>query len=402
MVLHTPLPAVVTHLGEGRQLKIALFYHDNFAVWQFRKGLIQHLVRRGHAVYVICPSGDYDRHIENLGAILLPIPIGRSIDIVSDLKVLFSLYRICLKEKFDIIHNFTMKPNIYGAIAAKCAGIKTIVSLVPGLGSIYSEHTTYGHKLLKILISICYRISFRFTDRVWFQNNEDLEFFVQSKLLASHKAVLIRSSGINLEEYSLHAVNKDYVASLRSEFGLSDDTRVVTMVARPSWLKGVAEFIDAAQRCAKQVEKVTFLLVGGGYQDPQSVPVSYLEQHSQSTYFKWLGFRTDVKEILAISDIAVLPSYYPEGIPRFLLEALAMQKPIITTDSVGCREVVNHGKNGFLIPIKSSEALSCAVITLLSNDEQRNAFGIASRQKARKEFSEEIIVGKVLSDLYKI
>jgi len=383
-------------------MKIALFKHDNFSTWHFRKGLMRELVERGHTVYAICPSGDYDARIESLGVIHIPINIGRSINLLEDMKAVRSLYWICHKEKFDILHNFTVKPNIYGAIAARLAGIRTVVGLVSGLGFVYSEHSDLSHKLLRWFVTLLYKLALRLTDRVWFQNEDDLQFFVDAKLLAAHKAILIRSGGIDLDEYSPNSVHEDVLTVLRRELGIAEDTKVVTMVTRASWLKGVGEFVEASKKCARQSCKAIFLLVGGIDEGPQAVPKGYLEQHNNSSNFKWLGFRTDVKELLAGSDIFVFPSYYLEGIPRSLLEALAMQKPIVTTRSVGCREVVEHGKNGFLIPIKDSEALALAILELLSDSERLKAFGAYSRRKAEKEFDEDLVVARIVSDLYQL
>lgn len=380
-------------------VKIALFKHDNFAAWRFRQGLMQDLVKRGFDVYIICPSGDYDARIKSLGVTHIPIQIGRPISPLQDLKAMWSLYQICRKEKFDIIHNFTIKPNIYGAIVGRLAGVRTVVGLVSGLGSIYSERS---NRLLRWFITALYRFGLRLTDRVWFQNGDDLRFFVDTRLLAPDKAILIRSGGINLDDYSPGAVCKNDLKRLRRELGITEESKVVTMVARANWLKGVGEFVEASQKCAGQSCEAMFLLVGKIDQDPQAVPQDYLERHNQAPNFKWLGFRSDIQELLAISTVVALPSYYPEGVPRSLLEALAMQKPIITTDNAGCREVVEHGKNGFLIPIKDSAALASAIVELLSDDERLEGFGVHSRRKARREFDENLVVSRIVSHLYQL
>lgn len=384
--------------ADTTEVKIALFKHDNFATWRFRRGLMEDLVRRGYNVFAICPSGEYDERIRGLGVTHVPIDIGRRIRPLEDLKAMWSLYRVCRREEFDIVHNFTAKPNIYGAIVARLAGIRTVVGLVSGLGSTYAEGS---RRILRWCVSTLYRLSFRMTDRVWFQNSSDLQFFVDTKMLAPDKAILIRSGGINLDEFSPSSVHDEDLIALRGELGVTEDTRVVIMVARANWLKGVREFVEASKRCAQQPCPVRFLLAGKIDEGPQAVPRSYLEQHSMSPEFKWLGFRRDVKELLKLSDVVVLPSAYPEGVPRSLLEALAMQKPIITTDNVGCREVVEHSKNGLVIPMGDSEALACAVDELLSDDERLETFGAYSRRKAT-EFDEESVVARIISHLYQL
>jgi N,N'-diacetylbacillosaminyl-diphospho-undecaprenol alpha-1,3-N-acetylgalactosaminyltransferase len=172
------------------------------------------------------------------------------------------------------------------------------------------------------------------------------------------------------------------------------------MFARAHWTKGVREFIDVAKAlsrsyCAK------FLFVGKTEDAPDAVPIEYL-QRQQSQSFRWLGWRHDVRELMAISDIVTLPSYYPEGIPKSLLEAMAMEKPIVTTDSIGCREVVEHGRNGFLVPTKNERLLATAIETLLRDASLRERLGRYSRRLVEREFSEAIIVQQVLEKLYQL
>jgi N,N'-diacetylbacillosaminyl-diphospho-undecaprenol alpha-1,3-N-acetylgalactosaminyltransferase len=174
------------------------------------------------------------------------------------------------------------------------------------------------------------------------------------------------------------------------------------MVARIVWSKGVKEFIEASTLVSQTCPNVRFLLVGPlDPGSPDEIPSSYVEQHL-SPHFTWLGFQQDVKSILALADIVTLPSYYQEGIPRVLLEAMAMQKPIITTDNVGCREVVDDGMNGFLVPTQNVMALASAIQTLVKDESCRLRFGLHSRRKVQAEFDESLITEEVLTKLYKI
>ena len=174
------------------------------------------------------------------------------------------------------------------------------------------------------------------------------------------------------------------------------------MVTRPLINKGVHEFIAASEILSRKYPNLKFILVGGlERNNPLSVSEEYLLQ-KQSTNFIWLGFREEIREIQAISDISVLPSYYPEGIPKNLLEAMAMGNPIITTDHVGCREVVEDGKNGYLIPIKNTDALVRALDNLISSSEKRMQFGAYSRFKAEAEHDENAVAEKVITKLYRL
>jgi N,N'-diacetylbacillosaminyl-diphospho-undecaprenol alpha-1,3-N-acetylgalactosaminyltransferase len=166
---------------------------------------------------------------------------------------------------------------------------------------------------------------------------------------------------------------------------------------RVDWPKGVGEFLEASKIAQKWGEKVLFLLVG--FRDPYHRNSISNDLLNPTETFRWLGKRDDIKNILALSDIVTLPSYYREGVPRSLLEGMAMGKPIVTTDSVGCRETVDEGVNGYLVPAKDSPALADAIHKLVVNKERREKFGKASLIKVQNEFSYKIVHKKILHDL---
>lgn len=381
-------------------MKVAYLYNYDFPVWRFRRGLIETLMRCGHEVSVICPEGDYTEQIKQLGVNYIPIQIDRFINPFGDLKFLYTLYNILRRERFDLVHNFTIKPNTYGALAARMAGVQKRVSLVPGIGYAFADSSGFKASMLSKIAKLFYRIGFKCTDKVWFQNPDDLQFFVQERLILPNKCVLIRGSGVNTEEFSMKAVAQESIDGLRTEFGVPEFTHVVVMPARATRSKGVPEFIEASRIVALQYPEIRFILIGlPADGDPGSLSVNYLRSN-EGKNFKWLGFRQDAREVLALADVVALPSYYREGIPRSLLEALALAKPVVTTDSVGCRETVESGRNGFLVPIKNAEALANAIITLLRDDDMRRCFGCYSREKAKKEFSERSVIEHVFRNLY--
>ncbi len=382
-------------------MRCALVLNDDFSAWHFRKNLIRTLCERGIDVCVITPDGPYVSYIQSLGARHIPVKMTRFLSPIGDLRLLMGLYRIFSSGEYDLVHNMTIKPNIYGAVAARLAGVPKIVGLVSGLGYAFSGDMYWRDRVLRTVVSWMYWVAGKLSNRFWFQNEEDFRFFVEARLLDPTKAVLIRGSGINLQEYSPEAVERGDVERLRTELGMAESTQLVLMmVARVVWSKGVREFIEASQRVGRSGRDVHFLLVGP--QDPASpdpVPKEFLHQ-VVSPRLTWLGFRRDVKEILALADIVVLPSYYREGVPRVLLEAMALGKPIVTTDNVGCREVVESGKNGFIVPPKDPEALASAIDLLLDSSALRASFGGYGRAKAKQEFDESLVIRRVLTELY--
>ncbi len=380
-------------------MKVALLVPLDFDAWNYHRGLLEELVERGCAVTVICPPGAY---IERLRARLkvahIPLRVNRFINPREDMALVRALYGVFSRARFDIVHTNTIKPNIYGTLAAKLAGVEHVYGAVRGRGAVFAEATTLKRRALRTLVMGLFAVAFRCASRVQFLNQDDLDYFVAARMIAREKAVLVRSSGVNLQEFAPEALDPGRLAALRAELGLRPGRPVVTMFSRAYWSKGVEEFIAAAETLGPKRD-AQFFFVGKTEQGPDAVPAEYLRGR-ESPHFRWLGWREEVRELLALSDVVALPSYYPEGIPRTLLEAMAMGKPIITTDSVGCREVVEHGRNGFLIPVKDIAALGRGLDLLLSHEPLRASFGASSRRKVEAEFDERMIVGQVLHKLY--
>jgi N,N'-diacetylbacillosaminyl-diphospho-undecaprenol alpha-1,3-N-acetylgalactosaminyltransferase len=379
-------------------MKVAINVPRDVDIWKFHTGLIRALLARNIDVAVICSPGEYRERVQSLGVIYIPVELERFLNPASDIKLLWSFYHIFRREKFDIVHNHTHKPNIYGTLAAKLAGVRTVLGSVHGLGSVFNEVPGLKRKVLMNLTLGLYKFAFRFIDRVQFLNPDDLNFFVSSHMVSRDKAVLIKSIGVDLDDYTPELVEPMYLENLRSKLGIDHATQVVTMVARAYWSKGVREFVTATEMIGP-IHRVKFLLVGPTESGPDAVPLAYLKQHESET-FRWLDFRDDIRELLALSDVAVLPSYYPEGVPRSLLEAMAMGKPIVTTDNVGCREVVDEGRNGYLVPVRDSQALAKAIGDLLGDEKKRERFGRHSRMKVEAEFDEQSVVDRTLKLLY--
>lgn len=382
--------------------KIALVLNDDFSMYHFRKGLIRSLVARGHDITVIVPPGDYIQKLEALGVRVIPLPIERFVSPVADMVWAYRLWRIFKSGSFDIVHNMTIKPNIFGTLAAYLAGIERIVCLVSGIGFTFQRSVTLRERILKTVAVWLYRLAMRLADRTWFQNKDDLRYFIDRKIIAPEKGIVIRSGGINTDEFSLKAVSAQAIDALKAELQLPPEARCVLMVAaRLIWSKGVGEYVEAAQRLMPRYPDWYFIMVCP--KDPGSpdhVPDAYVRKHRCDQLIIIDTFRSDIEVFEAMADIMVLPSFYREGVPRTLLEGLSMGKPIITTDHPGCREVVDAGVNGFLIPIRDTTSLADRLAEIMSEPEKRMEFGRRSRAKAKEEFDEGIVVQKIIKDLY--
>jgi N,N'-diacetylbacillosaminyl-diphospho-undecaprenol alpha-1,3-N-acetylgalactosaminyltransferase len=383
-------------------LKIALVLNDAFSMYHFRGGLIKILVDKGFEVYVIVPPGEFSEKLKALGARVIQVNMHRFISPSRDFLLIMVLYRIFKKHGFDLVHNMTIKPNIYGTISAKLAGIKKIVCLVSGIGFVFSDYSGIKSLLLRWPIYYLYRFAMHLSHKTWFQNPDDFEYFVQQKLITRNKGVVIRSGGISTKDYRPESVTKNEMDDLRQELKISSNTLCVLMVAaRMIWSKGVREFVEAAKALHHEYPEWRFLLVcPKDPGSPDSVPESFISSNKNGKLIIIDDFRYDIKVFESISEIMVLPSYYREGVPRTLLEGLSMGMPIITTDHPGCRETVGDGKNGFLIPIKNSEKLIEKLKILMADESLRAKFGRFSRAKAETEFNESLVVSRVVSEVY--
>jgi N,N'-diacetylbacillosaminyl-diphospho-undecaprenol alpha-1,3-N-acetylgalactosaminyltransferase len=385
-------------------MKIALMIVDDFSMWHFHKGLLLTLKERGFEVYAITPDGPYVEKIRSLGITHIAVEMDRFINPYRDFMMTVKLYHIFRKEKFDIVHTMTIKPNIYGSIAAKLAGVKKVVGIAEGLGFTFGEPRDLKVRLLKPIIKKMYKFGLRFTDKFWFVNPDDMALLCREKIIPVSKALLVTSAGINIDEYSIDNVKKDIVDNWRQELQVSGQDILITMViARMVWSKGVREFLTAAELVLNRRgdNQLKFLLLGPlETHSPDAIPQDYLESKKRDRLKIITSFRTNIKELIAISDVVVLPSYYREGCPVILLEAAAMGKPLITTDNVGCREVVADGNNGILVETRNTAMLAQALERMIDDAALREQYGKASRRRAEIEFDERMIFGRIINELY--
>lgn len=393
-------------------MKIAIVCPNDFTVVTFCGALVKILqANNRNTVSAVCAvhgtHGEntqdyYTKVMKSWGVVHVPVSYYRFISLKKDLRYFAALCTILRRERFDMVINISTKPNVYGAIAAKLAGTPRIVCSVWGLGVGFNDSVGLRGALLRSLIMFLYRVAFRMSNRIWFTNEHDYNWFTSSGIARSDKTFLTKFF-VNTDVYSPQSVTDDQRTQLRRELGLADSARVVVMVARMSWAKGVREFVEAAAILRDRCPSVKFILVGPKDDgSPDSVPESYLRENERHGNFVWTGFRKDVQTFYSVSDVAVLPSYYREGgYPKGLTEAMAMGKPIITTDSVHCRGTVEEGKNGYRVPIKDSKALADAIERIVTDDESRERFGRHSRAKAVNEFDENTVVSQVVHEMFR-
>ena len=363
--------------------KILLVSRCAWTLYNFRRGQMSALKADGATVLGAGAGGDgFEARIEALGIPFVPLPVDRrALNPLADLKLLWRLYRWYRQERPDIVHHFTIKPVIYGSIAARLAGVPRTINTVTGLGFVFSE----GAKpWLRRLVEAQYRLALAKVHYTFFQNHEDRDLFLQQGLVAAERTGLLPGSGVDTQHF------------LPPPPTTSPETVTFLMVARLLKDKGVYEFVEAARKVRAQAPNCRFQLMGGrDERNPRVVPQEHLDQWQREGVVDWLGEASDVRGAMGASDVVVLPSFYREGTPRSLLESAAMGRAIITTDSIGCREAVENGVTGLLVPVRDADALAEAMLRLYADPDCRQRMGAAGRAKMLREFDERLVIQKI-------
>jgi glycosyltransferase involved in cell wall biosynthesis len=339
----------------------------------------------GFEVHVATAPGPEIPSIVAAGLIHHALPLTRSgTSLFSELRLLGALYWLFRTIAPDLVHLVTIKPVLYGGITARLAAVPAVVAAVPGLGFVFVAR---GLKavLVRTLVGAMYRLAFgKRRLRVIFQNAHDREALVHAARLPREKVVMIRGSGVDLSEYTASP--------------LPDGVPVVVLASRLLRDKGVHEFVAAAELLKRRGLEARFWLVGDPDPgNPASVDEASLSAWRSEGTVELLGHRNDIARVFAQSSIVVLPSYYGEGVPKVLLEAAACGRAVVTTDMPGCRDAIEAGVTGLVVPPRDSVALADAVQRLLDDGELRARMGCAGRQLAEREFSIEYVIAAHLA-----
>ena len=368
--------------------KLLMIVNEDRFFLSHRKEIALAAQKTGWDVTVVCKDTGRRREVEDLGLKMLELPINPTgMNLRQELKTFWFLYTLYKKNKDSVIHHVGLKDILWGGLAAKLTGVRGAVNAVSGLGAIFS-----GNKIgitAKGILAVMRFSNCRKRVKVIFQNYEDRNLFLQHRVVTEDQIAFIKGSGVDLNEFK-------YVPEPESE------TLKVVFTARMVKEKGVIEVIEAAESLRKEYEgRVEFWLCGRLAVNTDAVSKEELESRCDGKYIKWLDFQKDIKSILEQCHIMVFPSYYREGVPKSLIDACAVGRPIVTTNSIGCKDVVDDGVNGFLIPVKDSEALAQKLRILIEDKALRVKMGKAARAKAEQEFALENVIKKHL-EIYNI
>lgn len=321
-----------------------------------------------------------------------PYVMHRRIHPLLDLYSISQLVRLFRRLKPDIVHTFDAKPCVWVRLAAHWAGVPVTIGTLTGLSSLYSSNRP-AVQLMRSIYQPLQKFASHTSDLTIFQNHDDARRFIDDGVVPEQKAAVIPGSGIRTDLFDPTKISEAERGQLRQELGIAPDETMVTMISRVIRSKGVLEFMAAAWHVSAHYPNVRFVLVGA--EDEESIyRLDATELTQLANTVIWPGPRRDIPVVLAASDIFMFPTAHREGIPRVLLEAASMALPIITTDLPGCREVVEDGVNGLLIPVRNSKALSEALMYLIERTDLRQRFGKISRQKAIDRFDLSIIAGQ--------
>lgn len=336
--------------------------------------MLKHLENQGHEIIAIAPVDEYTDRIPYE---FHPVKIkSRSINPLQHLAVLFRFISVFRKTKPDIALLYTIQPNTHGNFAASMTGVKTI-SNIAGLGNLFIDKRPATR-----VASLLYKYALKHPDKIFFQNNEDMSLFTKHGLAASNKSLRIPGSGVDTERYSPR----------KSSQKTEDSPFVFLLATRMLWEKGVAEFAEAARQTKQKYPNTIFRLIGPlGADNPTALTRQDMDALTSDGVLEYAGMSDSMEEVIAEVDCVVLPSYR-EGLPKILLEAGAMAKPIITTDVPGCSGVVDDGVNGYVCRARNAEDLGLQMQKILDMDaDKRIAMGSAGRDKAVREFNQELV-----------
>ncbi len=379
--------------------KIIIAVNSTFNLINHRVGLIHGLLDEGYEVIALAPTDEFASRLKELGCQHVALKMERKGTNIGKDLLLFWRYRTLLKQYMpDIYLGFTAKPNIYGSLAAQSLGIP-VINNISGLGTVFGAmgRTLVGN-LLARLIKLLYRFSLSRSEKIFFQNKDDRHEFIEKGVVKTHLTDLLPGSGVDLDRFSYTPIIADELTSKANNE--KKKTRFL-LIARMLWDKGVGEYVEAATLLSQRYPYSEFCMIGFlDFGNPEAISEAQINQWIAEGIVQYLGVIDDIRPEIINADCVVLPAQFREGTPRSLLEAAAMGRPVITTDTIGCRETVDDGVNGYLCtpsdPIDLSKKME-HIVNL--DDEKRHKMGRYGRKKMEIEFDQKIVVQKYLETI---
>jgi len=365
--------------------KIAIISNVSWNLYNFRLSLMKAMQNAGYEVIAIASYDQYSQKIIDAGFEYHSIKLNsQGINPLQDMQTTMEFYKLLKNLSPDFICNYTIKPNIYASFVARVLNIK-MINNIAGLGTLFIKQGP-----ITSIAKVLYKASQAKADRVFFQNRDDFEFFTDAGIVKRSSCDVLPGSGVDMNRF-------------RPQEKSQSNTVRFLHISRMIWEKGIGEYVDAARIIKAKHPNVEFCLLGFlDVVNPGAISREQMNEWVEEGVVNYLGISDDVDEVITTADCVVLPSYYREGTPKTLLESASSAKPIITTDNVGCRDVVDHGVNGYLCEPRSVEDLVEKLEMFLAlSAEEKQEMGMKSREKVKNEFDEKIVIGKYLEVLGK-
>lgn len=369
--------------------KLMMVVNEDRFFLSHRKDIALEAQRAGYDVLIVCKDTGQRHEVERLGLRMLELPINPTgTNPLQELRTFRFLYGLYASHRPDIVHHVGLKNILWGGLAARLARVPGVVNAVSGLGALFN-----GEKpslMTRLVMQGMKTANHRKGVSVIFQNHEDMDLFLRHGICRQEQCDFIKGSGVDLDVY--HYTPDPGGSPVR-----------VIFTARMVREKGTLTLCDAAELLRPEMEgRVEFLLCGRLSAGPRAISKDELESRCDGRYIQWLGLRDDVDALLRKSHIVAFPSYYREGVPRSLIEAAATGRPIVTTRSYGCKDTVDDGVSGFLVPVRDPQALAGRLRQLINDAPLRQRMGKAGRQKAEREFDIRSVVNKHLEIYHRL
>jgi Glycosyltransferase len=363
-------------------MRIAVVLNTSWNIYNFRMNFVTALLSRGYEVHTIAPVDDYTQYLREAGCIHHNVKMdSRGANPLKDSLLIGELYLIYKKIQPDVVLHYTIKPNVYGTLAATMLHIP-VINNVCGLGTVFLKNN-----LVSAVALLLYKVSFRFAQKVFFQNPDDMKLFLDKKLVPAEAVDLVPGSGIDLSRFQPMPFRRNKPFTF-------------LMISRLISDKGVFEYIEAVKKLQSEGLNARFQLLGA--LDPEhkrGIQPAVVQSWIRDGLVEYLGTTNNVREFIERADCIVLPSYR-EGTPRTLLEAASSNKPIVATNVPGCNHVVQHNHNGLLCNLKDADDLAEKMLAMSNfDDETLKEFGQNGRSKIEAEFDESLVINKYLSAL---
>lgn len=360
--------------------KIVFIVNHDVVIYNFRKEMVEEMLDSGYEVSIISPKGNRIDILEKMGCKFVEVDVDRhGINPIKDLFLINKYIKILRKIKPDYVLTFTVKPNIYGSIAASKLNIPFLVNIT-GLGTALENEG-----LVQKILILLYKKSLKNVDTVFFQNESNLNFFINENISNPNKFELLNGSGVNLEQF--HPL----------EYPTSDVIKFV-FISRIMKEKGIDQYLQAAKIIKNKYPNTEFHICGFLEDDYQET----IEEYEKMDIITYHGMIMDIRDILKYTHCTIHPSYYPEGMSNVLLESSASARPVITTMRPGCKEIVDDNQTGYLFQEKNTEQLVEKIENFINlNFEEKKAMGISARSKMEKEFDRKFVTNAYMQKIKK-